>query len=164
MNGAELRAHRKAAGLTQKSLAQLAGIGHEAVQYWEAKAVFPRRSWALERMVRALGLDPEAVLLRHNARAGGWGLSGWQAMEARLEADVERRLEALRAREANRLARRRVVCGAKTRKDAPCRNKSEPGKRRCKFHGGKSTGPRTAEGRARIAEAQRQRWMRLVSP
>ncbi|MGO8839958.1 MAG: HGGxSTG domain-containing protein [Methyloceanibacter sp.] len=27
----------------------------------------------------------------------------------------------------------------------------EPGKRRCRFHGGLSTGPRTAEGRARIA-------------
>jgi hypothetical protein len=28
----------------------------------------------------------------------------------------------------------------------------------CKFHGGKSTGPRTPEGRARIAEVQRRRW------
>ena len=33
-----------------------------------------------------------------------------------------------------------------------------PGKRRCRFHGGLSTGPRTMEGRARIAEAQRRRW------
>jgi hypothetical protein len=28
----------------------------------------------------------------------------------------------------------------------------------CRFHGGLSTGPRTAEGKARIAEAQRRRW------
>jgi hypothetical protein len=27
-----------------------------------------------------------------------------------------------------------------------------------KFHGGLSTGPKTPEGRARIAEAQRKRW------
>jgi hypothetical protein len=33
-----------------------------------------------------------------------------------------------------------------------------PGKRRCRFHGGLSTGPKTEEGRARIAEAQRRRW------
>lgn len=52
----------------------------------------------------------------------------------------------------------RVICGAKTRKGTPCRCKSEPGKRRCKFHGGMSTGPKTAEGRQRIAEAQRRRW------
>ena len=31
---------------------------------------------------------------------------------------------------------------------------------RCRFHGGGSTGPRTVEGRARIAEAQRARWAR----
>jgi hypothetical protein len=40
------------------------------------------------------------------------------------------------------------------------RNKSEPGRKRCKFHGGRLTGPKTAEGRARIAAAQRKRWAR----
>jgi hypothetical protein len=35
---------------------------------------------------------------------------------------------------------------------------AEPGKARCRFHGGKSTGPKTQAGRARIAEAQRLRW------
>lgn len=43
-------------------------------------------------------------------------------------------------------------------KGQPCRLKSEPGRNRCKFHGGKSTGPRTDEGKARIVAAQRQRW------
>ena len=28
----------------------------------------------------------------------------------------------------------------------------------CRFHGGKSTGPKTQAGRARVAEAQRLRW------
>lgn len=32
---------------------------------------------------------------------------------------------------------------------------------RGKFHGGMSTGAKTAEGRARIAEAQRRRWERF---
>ena len=31
---------------------------------------------------------------------------------------------------------------------------------RCRLHGGLSTGPKTPEGRARIAEAQRRRWAR----
>lgn len=61
-------------------------------------------------------------------------------------------------REAQRATKRRVICGAKTRKGTPCRCKSLPGKRRCKFHGGKSTGARTPEGVERIREAQRQRW------
>jgi hypothetical protein len=31
---------------------------------------------------------------------------------------------------------------------------------RCKLHGGKSTGPLTDTGRARISAAQRERWKR----
>ena len=52
----------------------------------------------------------------------------------------------------------RPRCGARTRKGVPCLVRVEPGKRRCRFHGGLSTGPRTAEGKARIAAAQRRRW------
>ena len=44
----------------------------------------------------------------------------------------------------------RVICGAKRRRDGePCQGLSVPGKLRCKWHGGASTGPRTDEGRAR---------------
>lgn len=52
----------------------------------------------------------------------------------------------------------RPDCGARSRAGQPCKNKVIPGKHRCKHHGGKSTGPRTPEGKARIAEAQRKRW------
>ena len=44
-------------------------------------------------------------------------------------------------------------CGAKTRAGTPCRKPALRGKARCQLHGGKSTGPRTAAGRARIAAA-----------
>lgn len=54
----------------------------------------------------------------------------------------------------------RPVCGANTKVGGTCKMKVIPGKHRCKFHGGKSTGPRTAEGKQRIAEAQRLRWQR----
>lgn len=54
----------------------------------------------------------------------------------------------------------RPQCGARARSGAPCKNKVIPGKRRCKFHGGLSTGPKTEGGRARIAAAQRLRWQR----
>src|SRR6476469_7372667 len=51
-----------------------------------------------------------------------------------------------------------LLCGAKTRAGGCCQVRAEPGKARCRFHGGKSTGPKTRAGRARIAEAQRLRW------
>ena len=43
---------------------------------------------------------------------------------------------------------------AKTRSGTPCKRVGDPINGRCRLHGGKSTGPRTEEGRARIAAAQ----------
>jgi hypothetical protein len=54
--------------------------------------------------------------------------------------------------------KQRPFCGAKTRKGLLCVARAVPGSRRCRMHGGASTGPRTPEGRARIADAQRRRW------
>jgi uncharacterized protein YjcR len=36
----------------------------------------------------------------------------------------------------NRANQPEITCGAKTRKDGACTNKPEPGKRRCRLHGG----------------------------
>lgn len=147
------------AGLTQAALAQRAGIGRHAVSYWECRDRLDLRGWAVLRMLKALGIEPPVPhYCEQYARAGGWGLSPTDRLKAQIVAETEKRMAEWRAREAARAARRRVICGAKTRKGTACRNKSEPGKRRCKFHGGKSTGPRTPEGRARVAEAQCRRW------
>ena len=45
-------------------------------------------------------------------------------------------------------------CGARTNAGTPCQRPAVKRTGRCARHGGKSTGPRTAEGRARIAAAQ----------
>lgn len=51
----------------------------------------------------------------------------------------------------------RSKCGAKRHRDGqPCQSRPEPGKHRCRFHGGKSTGPRTEEGKARSLANLRQ--------
>jgi hypothetical protein len=50
--------------------------------------------------------------------------------------------------------RERPKCGARNRQGEPCAVRVEPGKARCRFHGGLSTGPRTIEGRARVANRQ----------
>ena len=50
----------------------------------------------------------------------------------------------------------RPECGARTRKGTPCAARCVPGRERCRMHGGLSTGPKSAEGRERIAEANRQ--------
>ena len=45
-------------------------------------------------------------------------------------------------------------CGARTKAGTPCQRPAVKRTGRCARHGGKSTGPRTEEGRARIAAAQ----------
>lgn len=152
MTGADLAALRKAAGLSQTVLAQRAGIGRHAVSYWENRPQVDLRAWAVERMAGVIELPKKP--------ATGWRLrSPWgRALEAQTEAAFIARVLRLKARVDATTAKRRVICGAKTRKGTPCRCKSEPGKRRCKFHGGKSTGARTPEGLKRIRVAQRKRW------
>ena len=158
ITGTELRAYRTKAGLTQATLAKKARIGRHAVSYWECKARVPLRGWAVERMLEAMGLDSCRIFTAYNAPARGWGVTIPDPWQARLDAFVDAQMAQWHEREAKRAARRRVRCGAKTRKGKPCRNLSEPGKQRCKFHGGKSTGPKTPEGRERVAQAQKRRW------
>jgi len=45
-------------------------------------------------------------------------------------------------------ARPYELCGAKTRRGAPCKALALPNGR-CRFHGGMSTGPKSAEGKAK---------------
>src|SRR5262245_9494744 len=61
--------------------------------------------------------------------------------------------------------RQKRFCGARTRRGTPCQCKAIETKRgawKCRLHGGLSTGPKTAEGRERIAAAQRARWARIA--
>lgn len=75
-------------------------------------------------------------------------------------------LDAIAPRSINRLSRRLLIerpvlwrePNRKTRKGTPCQMKPFPGRRRCRLHGGLSTGPKTAEGREAIGRAPKARW------
>lgn len=159
MTGAELAAIRKAAGLSQTELAQRVGIGRHAVSYWECKAKIDLSARAVKRVAKVLALPDAPVVIpvmmplvnkrtEEMARQDALNLAMIQAVEAQIVLFA---------------AKLCVRCGAQTRNNTACRMKSEPGKRRCKFHGGKSTGPRTANGKVRIAQAQRARWSKWRS-
>ena len=155
VTGAELAVIRKAAGLSQTELARRVGIGRHAVSYWECKRQVDRSAWAVERMAQVLALPDMHVIVQVRtflSRREHETTHQDAAVLAMLQA-VEHQIKAIRAN-------RRVHCGAKTRKGTACSMKSELGRLRCKFHGGKSTGAKTMEGKARIAEAQRRRWER----
>lgn len=48
-----------------------------------------------------------------------------------------------------------MTCGARNRKNLPCKRTDLCRNGRCKFHGGLSTGPRTVEGKARSSQNRR---------
>jgi len=131
-----------------------------------------RHGVALRRMLKVLGIsvhEPHARLSDTDTITSGHGgldrlpsklrkrhrsLEKDPWFQARFKVEMERIAE----RDREKASKRRVRCCAKTRKGTPCKNMSEPGKQRCKFHGGMSTGPKSFEGKEKIAEAQRKRW------
>ena len=50
-------------------------------------------------------------------------------------------------------------CEARTRSGGACRSLAMLGRARCRMHGGSSTGPKTPEGRKRVGDATRQRYV-----
>lgn len=121
----------------------------DTVRYWERKARIDLRGWAPDRLLRALGKGD--LVQRHTYRARPMVGVFPHTMRARDGVLVE-----------NGKHSRRRICGARTRKGTPCRARAINGKGRCRFYGGMSTGPRTPEGRARIAVAQRKRWAKYT--
>ena len=45
-----------------------------------------------------------------------------------------------------------IRCSAKTRRGTACQKPPMKGKKRCRNHGGASSGPKTSKGRAKIAQ------------
>ncbi|TNC74573.1 HGGxSTG domain-containing protein [Rubellimicrobium roseum] len=157
MTGDELRTRRRAVGLTQQQLAQQTGFTRDTVRYWECKAIVDTSEVAPRRFCEVLGVRGSST---PNARARGWGVTPGDIIPTAQAAALETRpsFVSVSVSSAPGSTQQPALCGARTRKGLSCRNKPEPGRTRCKFHGGKSTGPGTADGRARIAEAQRRRW------
>ncbi len=147
-SGSDLKAARKARGLNQTELGKLVGCGRHTVSYWECKPTL-KQFGACGAMCRVLGVHVPSRLemSRHSD-------TQQEALDRRWQAELQR----IRQAEERRKATQRVVCGANTRIGRPCRALSEPGKQRCRFHGGMSTGPKTEAGRRRIGEAQKRRW------
>lgn len=155
MTGNDLAVMRRRAGLSQSALAKRVGVSRQTISYWENKPVLDGRATTLATITRAFDQTDRQYML--NSRPG----LGF--VHLRLSGPIT--LAHLRVFHAAKVLRsaahaqmRRQDCGALTRGGTACKLKSEPGRARCRLHGGLSTGPRTVEGKARIAEAQRRRW------
>lgn len=155
MTGNELAALRRSAGLSQSALAKRAGVSRQTISYWENKPALDGRTQTLAAIACAFDAPERLRIL--NSRPG-LGFVRLQLSGAITLAHLRVFHAATALRSAVHAQMHRQDCGALTRRGMACKLKSEPGKARCRLHGGLSTGPKTAEGKARIAEAQHRRW------
>lgn len=158
MTGNDLAALRRGAGLSQSALAKRAGVSRQAISYWENKPALDGRTTTLESIARAFGQPDRLRILNSRPGLGFFRLQ----LSGPITLSHLRVFQAANAlRSAVDAQMHRQDCGALTRRGMACKLKSEPGKARCRLHGGLSTGPKTTEGKARIAEAQRRRWAKF---
>lgn len=147
MTGDDLKQARKALALSRRHLAELCNLHPDTVRYWEKKPLVDFAGHAPSLMINKLGipLPPAARTKRkQNQSAFGYLVTPKRARHGVLEKKDRK-------------------CGANTRKSTKCRAQALPGKARCKLHGGLSTGPKTAQGRKRIIEAQKKRRSKTCS-
>ena len=141
-SAAELKACRKAAGWTQLELATRTGFNVRTVKYHEG------------RNGRIDGVAP--AKFRRALEAVGAALPFKSVIKKRSISGATVFMMSPSA--AKPSAPQPLFCGAMTRKGLPCVAKPIGGSSRCRNHGGLSTGPKSAEGKARIAAAARKRW------
>jgi hypothetical protein len=111
-------------GRHHKGVAEALAMLHRAAQ--------AERAW--HQFARTLPDDEKRKLFRQ-----------WWASAAKAEAEG-------RYQSACPPYLRGLTCGANKRDGQPCRSTTLCANGRCKFHGGRSTGPRTPEGRAKALE------------
>jgi hypothetical protein len=137
--------------------AKLTGINYQRIEKPETSGMPPEfRDQNARTRISAVTPSPSTPKLIHTSRACAHARTtpvsdtGTLALLGKVRARMTSAPE-------NEPQRARVICGARRRRDGqPCQALSVQGKRRCKWHGGCSTGPRTDEGRARALANLRQ--------
>ncbi len=107
----------------------------------------PAQRNAIRILRRLVDRYPEARAALDDLKAKGRDLINGDELD-RQPGDTRRGIPAGFTHEA--------LCGAKTKAGHPCRAMKVQGCKRCKWHGGLSTGPRTPEGKAKCARNLRQ--------
>ncbi|MEM1149388.1 MAG: HGGxSTG domain-containing protein [Pseudomonadota bacterium] len=97
----------------------------------------------------AAGAEESATQMQPNHEVDAYMARGAETLrrkKAELAAEKKQR------RAERRWRKEAAPCGTRTRAGTPCKRKPIYGKKRCANHGGLSTGPKTPEGRAKMAE------------
>lgn len=118
--------------------------------------------WATLTGLKRRPIEPPVIAdmrARSSPSDEGETIRNCQARDARARAPTRTTPEPLPPKAALR-----VPCGARRRRDGlPCEALSVPGRQRCKWHGGASTGPKTHEGLMRSL-SNLQQYRKVATP
>lgn len=138
LTGPSLKTLRRKRGVTQTELAEQINCNMHTVSYWERKpGIIDTRHGVPRKMVQALGIKVVGQIAKPY----------WH-----------RYLQMDALSEDRTAASERDTCDAEMAYGLLCDKKTEPGRSRCRQHGGLSTGPKTVAGKEAIAAAQRAKW------
>jgi hypothetical protein len=122
----------------------------------QVAAVLPMLAARYQQLIDIVEQDPRLNSIPRGQRAA-------YRTQARKAAQELAGLEILLRGDATPHPLPRVLCGAKCRDGGRCRALVMTGRTRCARHGGKSTGPRSEEGRAAIAQSNQRRAARKIA-
>ena len=146
----KLKRLRSIAQWSQRDLAGKASVHIQTVKYWERQEGIIG-GWAVDRFHAAFDKANISLPVEYSIKRQPFSMA---AILRQHRIDISQPYSVPAEPEAPN----RVICGAKNRKGNACKLWSVIGKKRCRFHGGLSTGPKTQAGRDRIREAQLKRW------
>ena len=159
MTGDELKFLRRTFDLSRPVVARMIGRHSDTIRYWERKSCLSHEQGVPALILQALDIKSfDLSLFITNAYYRFLCVNGFRSQMRERERAHLGLIKYFEVREgsAGRI-RKRPRCGAKTRAGGTCKAKVVDGKRRCRMHGGLSTGPKTEAGRRRISEAQQLR-------
>lgn len=157
MTGSDLQILRRLFGFSRRQLGLRIGVHRDTIRYWERKIWVNSQANVPAQILHEFGIGTlDVSMLLKSER--------FRRLVAHPEREGERREVLVEPKHTERNACEQNVgkrCAAKTRSGSLCQAKRVPGRKRCRMHGGMSTGPKTELGRQRIAEAQKKRWKKV---
>jgi len=151
VTGSDLKELRRMFGFSRRQLAIHIEVHPDTIRYWERKTLLSAYAKVPMQILQELGigvLDVSTVL--RSVR--------FKRLITHLTIERPRELAEPTPEEGGAIGGNKISsCAAKTRTGSLCQAKPVPGRKRCRMHGGLSTGPKTEAGRMRISRAQKKR-------
>ena len=157
MTGSDLKNLRQLVGISRRQLGVRIGVHPDTIRYWERKIWANPEANVPELILKEFGVgnfDVSILLKSERFRRLFTNPKHEGARSAKVVETKQMDGKTCKPNDHNK-------CAAKTRSGSLCRAKRVPGRKRCRMHGGLSTGPKTDLGRQRISEAQKQRWKKV---